>query len=384
MNIYILIMISVLVAAFIGGLTNHLAIKMLFHPRIAWHFLGRRVPFTPGLIPKRREETAASLGRVVSDYLVTTDGISELLRKEEFRESIRDKLSLSVRRLAEREETIEELCMRIWPEERWITVKTNVINLLNEISVQGVNWLWQDKGLSQLRLGSLLPDWSEQRREVLAQKGVQYLVDAIRQELSTANGDRLIRSMTKQLIEQAGGFLGALAGMFLDEDKITVKVRQALSEALDSEAIRSSLSDFIIRQMSRAESMKLEEVTGMLMGSSMDNWISGLLKWENWTEQLLSIRTDEFLNKHMDWIEAQLPVIVRTGLNLLENNVERIFQAIQLEQLVEAQVRLFPIERLEEIILSVSGREFRAITWLGALLGGLIGLFQALLLRWLG
>ncbi|MEX1030763.1 MAG: DUF445 family protein [Paenibacillaceae bacterium] len=384
MNIYILIMVSVLVAAFIGGVTNHLAIKMLFHPRVAWHLLGRRVPFTPGLIPKRREEIAGSLGRVVSEYLVTTDGISELLRKEEFRESVRSKLSLSVHRLAEREETIEELCMRIWPEERWIAVKKNVINLLNEMSVRGANWLWYDKGLSQLRLGSLLPDWTEQRREVLAQRGVQYLVDAIRQELSTESGDRLIRSMTKQLIDQAGGFLGALAGMFLDEGKITVKVRQALSEALDSDAIRRSLTDFIIRQMSRAEDMKLEEVTSMLMGSSIDSWTSGLLKWEEWTDQLLSIRTDEFLNKHMDWIEAQLPIIVRTGLNLLENNVERIFRAIQLEQLVEAQVKLFPIERLEEIILSVSGREFRAITWLGALLGGLIGLFQALLLRWLG
>jgi uncharacterized membrane protein YheB (UPF0754 family) len=252
------------------------------------------------------------------------------------------------------------------------------------MSVRGVDWLWHDKGWSQLRVGSLLPDWTEQRREVIAQRGVQYLIDAIRQELSTANGDRLIRSMTKQLIDQAGGFLGALAGMFLDEGKITVKVRQALSEALDSEAIRSSLTEFIIRQMSRAEDMKLEEVTSMLMESSIDNWISGMLKWGEWTEQLLTIRTDEFLNKHMDWIEAQLPVIVRTGLNLLENNIEHIFRAIQLEQLVEAQVKLFPIERLEEIILSVSGREFRAITWLGALLGGIIGLFQALLLRWVG
>jgi uncharacterized membrane protein YheB (UPF0754 family) len=49
-----------------------------------------------------------------------------------------------------------------------------------------------------------------------------------------------------------------------------------------------------------------------------------------------------------------------------------------LPQLVEAQVAKFPIERLEEIILSVSGKEFRAITWLGVLLGGLIGLVQSL------
>lgn len=384
MNIYILIMVSVLVAAFIGGLTNHLAIKMLFHPRLAWKLFGRRVPFTPGLIPKRREEIAGSLGRVVSDYLVTTDGISELLRKEEFRESIRSKLSLSVNRLAEREETIEALCMRIWPEERWVVVKTNLINLLKEVSARGVEWLWVDMGWSKIRVGSLLPDWTDQRREVFAQRGVQYMVDAIHHELSTANGDRMIRSMTKQFIDQAGGFLGALAGMFLDEDKITAKVRQALSEALETDSIRGSLTDFIIRQMRRAEDMQLEEIAGVLMESGADGWVSRLLNWEEWTEQLLSVRTDEWLNKHMEWIQAQLPIVVGTGLNMLENNVERIFRTIQLEQLVEKQVKQFPIERLEEIILSVSGREFRAITWLGALLGGMIGLFQALLLRWIG
>jgi uncharacterized membrane protein YheB (UPF0754 family) len=54
-------------------------------------------------------------------------------------------------------------------------------------------------------------------------------------------------------------------------------------------------------------------------------------------------------------------------------------KAVNLPQLVQEQVEKFPIERLEEVILSVSGREFRAITWLGVLLGGIIGLFQSLL-----
>lgn len=384
MNIYILLSVSVLVAAFIGGLTNHLAIKMLFHPRVPWNLLGRRVPFTPGLIPKRREEVAGSLGRVVSEYLVTSDGIAELLRSEQFRESISNKLSLGLRRLAEREETAQDLCMRIWPEERWETMKANLIKLLNEACIRGVDWLWFDKGWSEIRVGTLLPDWTDERREVFARRGVQYMVDAIRHELATANGDRMIRSMTKQLIDQAGGVLGALAGMFMDESKIAAKVRQALSEVLDSEAIRGSLTDFIIHQMRLAEDMQLEKITSILIDSGAKGWFSGLLRWEKWTEQLLSVRTDEWLNKHMEWIEAQCPIFVRTGMNMLENNIERIFRTIQLDQLVEAQVRLFPIKRLEEIILTVSGREFRAITWLGVLLGGLIGLFQALLLRWIG
>src|SRR5690606_41684826 len=56
--------------------------------------------------------------------------------------------------------------------------------------------------------------------------------------------------------------------------------------------------------------------------------------------------------------------------------VEQVVQALELPKLVEREVSRFPIERIEQIVLGVSGKEFRAITWLGALLGGMIGLLQ--------
>jgi uncharacterized membrane protein YheB (UPF0754 family) len=42
------------------------------------------------------------------------------------------------------------------------------------------------------------------------------------------------------------------------------------------------------------------------------------------------------------------------------------------------------MDQVEEVILGITGREFKAITWLGALLGGLIGIVQALFYLWLG
>ena len=49
------------IGALIGGITNHLAIKMLFRPHEAKYIGSWRVPFTPGLIPKRRDELAATV-----------------------------------------------------------------------------------------------------------------------------------------------------------------------------------------------------------------------------------------------------------------------------------------------------------------------------------
>ena len=51
------------IGALIGGITNHLAIKMLFRPHEAKYIGSWRVPFTPGLIPKRRDELANNLGK---------------------------------------------------------------------------------------------------------------------------------------------------------------------------------------------------------------------------------------------------------------------------------------------------------------------------------
>ncbi|MEW8976112.1 MAG: DUF445 family protein, partial [Exiguobacterium sp.] len=63
----------VIIGALIGAITNHLAIRMLFRP-LEPKYIGKfRVPFTPGLIPKRRNELAANLGRTVVKHLLTPE-----------------------------------------------------------------------------------------------------------------------------------------------------------------------------------------------------------------------------------------------------------------------------------------------------------------------
>ena len=59
-----------LVGGAIGWLTNLLAIRMLFHPR-------RKICGMQGLLPRRQQELAASVGEVVGNELVPTD---ELLK----------------------------------------------------------------------------------------------------------------------------------------------------------------------------------------------------------------------------------------------------------------------------------------------------------------
>lgn len=72
------------IGAFIGYLTNHVAIKMLFRPLKPWKVAGIRVPMTPGVIPSKREEFAENMGGVVGDHLLTSTEIGNGLQNEAF------------------------------------------------------------------------------------------------------------------------------------------------------------------------------------------------------------------------------------------------------------------------------------------------------------
>jgi uncharacterized membrane protein YheB (UPF0754 family) len=56
------------ISAFIGWITNWVAIKMLFHPRLPVKILGITVQ---GIFPKRQRQFAEKLGRLVSTELIS-------------------------------------------------------------------------------------------------------------------------------------------------------------------------------------------------------------------------------------------------------------------------------------------------------------------------
>ncbi len=90
MNLLLTIIFMVLIGAIIGGSTNYLAIKMLFHPYKAVYLFGKRLPFTPGLLPKRQEELATQLGKVVVDHLLTPKSIQNKIMNASFKKDMNE------------------------------------------------------------------------------------------------------------------------------------------------------------------------------------------------------------------------------------------------------------------------------------------------------
>lgn len=69
-----------LISGFIGWVTNWIAIKMLFHPRNPVRFLGITLH---GIFPKRQQQFAEKLGKMVSDELLSFGDIEQKITDPE-------------------------------------------------------------------------------------------------------------------------------------------------------------------------------------------------------------------------------------------------------------------------------------------------------------
>lgn len=75
-----------------------------------------------------------------------------------------------------------------------------------------------------------------------------------------------------------------------------------------------------------------------------------------------------------------LQALTEETQSLLEKVSADVEQHIAVRHIVETRVRGFDLDQLENIIRDLAHREFRAIEWLGGLIGFLVGIIQAVLL----
>ena len=105
-----------LIGAVIGYCTNYVAVKMLFRP-LTPKYLGQwRLPFTPGIIPKRKDELARSIGATIEKHLLTGDDIRDTLLSEGMKKTVS---GAAVAALTNREKTLDAAFSSRLGEDAW-------------------------------------------------------------------------------------------------------------------------------------------------------------------------------------------------------------------------------------------------------------------------
>jgi uncharacterized membrane protein YheB (UPF0754 family) len=97
-------LITIGLGALAGGVTNQLAIWMLFHPYEPPKLLGRwRLHFFQGAIPKNQPRLAAAIGRTVGSRLLTAEDLTGTFAEEEFRSAFHERLAHVIDEILNRE-----------------------------------------------------------------------------------------------------------------------------------------------------------------------------------------------------------------------------------------------------------------------------------------
>ncbi len=119
------------IGAVIGYFTNYIAVRMLFRPLRPVTLFGRRVPFTPGIIPKGKQRLARAIGSVVGETLLTKEDLQRTLLSDEMKDSLRESVDSA---LADRSDTtLRALCGTVMEETAYDTGRAVLQEKLTDV-----------------------------------------------------------------------------------------------------------------------------------------------------------------------------------------------------------------------------------------------------------
>ncbi|RXI99872.1 DUF445 family protein [Anaerobacillus alkaliphilus] len=377
MNVVVVVIMMVLVGALIGGVTNSLAIKMLFRPYRAY-FIGKwRVPFTPGLIPKRRGELAEQLGKLVVNHLLTAEGLQKKLQDKLFLNEITEWVQREVTKLVSSEETLVNVLEKWFGItngkekaraglERWLNKKLNV--MVEEIR--------------PLQLEEVVPKGVNEAVDKYIPQLTHLILEKVKNYFNSPEGIDQLANMVDRFLLAKGTF-GNMITMFLGNERLVDKIQPEIIKMLNDEGTHQLIEDFLTKEWRKVkklrvtdleEYMDVNEVMSFLQEKIMDHvpftkLDKPLKEWSLIIEQPL--------------INEVVPLAVNKVGQAVSSELVTLLTKLKLEDVVREQVEQFSVSRLEDMVLSISRRELKLITYLGALLGGLIGLFQGIFIIFL-
>ncbi|MBK3495933.1 DUF445 domain-containing protein [Viridibacillus sp. YIM B01967] len=374
MGAFVTILFMAAIGAVIGGFTNHLAIKMLFRPYKAIYIGSWRLPFTPGLIPKRRDDLARQLGKTVVNYLLTP----ETFRKKFFSNDIRlkieqwlnDKIATSV---FTNDKTINDWLQQAGVENFHITVEDKVDELIvdqvdkvkNVLSTKTVRELlperWQDKANTKI------PDIA---RYILNKGDVYFESD---------EGYQTIKRLMDDFLDTKGT-LGGMIQMFLgDSSSLVNKGQKEIKKFLNAEGTFVLVSNMLTNEWVKLQDQTIPQLIGELDFNSTTKALQGYVKNELQIQERLDQPIVHYWANGAEWMQQNVvPQIVENAFVQAEVKLEDVLKRLNLEEVVREQVDTFPVEVLEDLVLGISKREFKMITVLGFVLGGIIGVVQGI------
>ncbi|MBM7837954.1 uncharacterized membrane protein YheB (UPF0754 family) [Alkalihalobacillus xiaoxiensis] len=364
------------VGAIVGAATNALAIRMLFRPHRAYYIGKWQLPFTPGLLPRRQGELSKQLGNIVANHLVTAEGLGKKIGSELFTNEINAWLKSKIYIWLRSEHTVESLLKPLLSFD----------NGKEQIVIRSKDWLrkrilqfLRDNGTTSARkivpieLQANITAWLPEASSLILKKARAYV--------DSEEGMAKSRAMAKQFLSSRGK-LGGMVSMFLSSEKLVDLALPEIRKFLDDERTRDMLHGLLAREWNQMldrplSSYQAEQYVDGVIDRVTDG-LQGQIPVLNWYDAPLHTWTEPFIEPIASkWA----PELVKILSQNLQQNMGSVLKRLNLEEIIEQQVSSFSMAHLEQLIMNITKRELRMITFLGGLIGGIVGLVQAIIVH---
>ncbi|TWL73385.1 DUF445 domain-containing protein [Bacillus licheniformis] len=371
MYVFGIFAVMIAVGALIGAVTNHFAIKMLFRPYKAIYIFGKRVPFTPGLIPKRRDELARQMGQMVTGHLLTTEGLKKRLASDAVKSQAVQVGERLLARLSQSTATVEEALESIGISNPAQKADRAVSRLADE-KLSAFLEAYENEPLKKL-----FPLEAQEKLKEKIPMVSSYILSRAVSYFESDEGKERLGHMIDDFLKERG-MLGSMVQMFLGNSSLVDRVQPEIVKFLKNGETAGLLQDLLENEWDKLKEYTFKEAD--------DKWNLKPLIFDLREKLLKRFSLQPFFEKTIGSsissfeqdIALRLPQMADRLLEEAGRRLDQALKQLELEQIVKEQVDNFPVERLEEMVLSISKREFKMITYLGGLLGGIIGAVQAI------
>ncbi|MEH1868623.1 MAG: DUF445 domain-containing protein [Nostoc sp.] len=388
----------------IGYFTNDVAIKMLFRPYKAIYIAGRRVPFTPGLIPRNQERLALNISKTIMGSLLTPQELQNLARRLLQTERVQAAI-LWLLRLAIEQINTEK-------NEKSAKIVAGILrDLLGESLPRLLKVLARREDFLEAQINQIFDQillefqLSEEQATRLADWLLEVVLppDMLRQAIVDFLTDRTIQIIDEGFREKTSGTYWVVANLFglrntltrlrtfcLDEKEATNNRLQELTQDLQiRDRIRKFLQNLSLQNLPMGTVRQLrkttrESVRHYLQNSGSD-FLQGLtdsVDWENIAVVLLNrLSTSPVVSTSLEVMSQELALILDKYLEKdLEVIVAQAIPILSIDQVIVDRVKSTSPADLEAAIEGIVKNELQAIVTLGGVLGFVIGLLQTVFL----
>ena len=393
-----------IVGAIIGYFTNDIAIKMLFRPYRTLYIGRRRVPFTPGLIPRNQERLANRVSDTIMGSLLTPEELQNLARRLLHTERVQGAI-LWLLRLA-----LEQV--KPDAEQKTAKIMAGILrDLLGESFPRLLKVLARREDFLEVQLNQIFDkvllefQLSDDQAKKLSDWILQVVLppDMVRQALVDFLTDRNIQVIDEGFRAKTSGTYWVVANLFglrntltrlrtfcLDEKEET---NQRITELIISLGIRERLQEWLqnlslqnlpvstVRQLRKT---MRDSVRSYIQerGADLLQGLSDSVDWENIAKLILGrLRTSPAVNASLEVVSKELALILERYLEQdLEKIVAQVIPILSIDQVIIDRVKGTSAAELEMAIQGIVKSELQAIVNLGGILGFVVGLLQGVLL----